>query len=79
MRPYTGSVNGNDDSVSEFDASTCWGDIFENDEKIITEDSIVWVDTNKRIKERSIIKINYIYLPQDSNYLKMIWTNTKKE
>ena len=43
-RTSTDYVNENDDTVSEFDASTCSGDnfygIFENKEEIITEDSI---------------------------------------
>ena len=51
MSPSTVSVNGNDDLVSEFYASTCSGDnvydIFENEDEIITENSIVWVNTNK--------------------------------
>ena len=53
MISNTGSVYGNDDLVSGFDASTCSGDniynIFENEDVIITEDSIVWVNTNKTI------------------------------
>ena len=40
--PSSESVNENDDSVREFDASTCSGDnfydIFENEGEIITED-----------------------------------------
>ena len=53
MRSNIGSVYKNYDSVSGFDASTCSGDnfydIFENEEVIITEDSIVCVNTNKTI------------------------------
>ena len=49
MSSYIGSVYEDDDSVSGFDASTCSGDnfynIIENEGKIITEDSIVWVNT----------------------------------
>ena len=47
-------TNNDDDLVSEqnkFDESTCSVDsvcdIFDNDEEIITENSIVWVNTNK--------------------------------
>ena len=46
-RPSSESINYNDDLVGEFYASTCSGGIFENTEEIITEDSIVWVNTNK--------------------------------
>ena len=50
MRSNTVSVYVNDDLFSIFDASTCSGgnvyDIFLNESKIITEDSIVWVNTN---------------------------------
>ena len=60
MSPSTVSVNGNDDLVSEFYASTCSGDnvydIFENEDEIITENSIVWVNTNKTIWEGSVNK-----------------------
>ena len=39
--------------LDEFDASTCSGDsfydIFDKEEKIITEALIVWVNTNKNI------------------------------
>ena len=42
-----------DYSVSEFDTSTCSGDnfygIFENEEDIINEGSILWMNTNKNI------------------------------
>ena len=52
-KPSTDYVNENDDLVGEFEASTCSGDnfydIFENEEEIITEDSIVWVNNNKKI------------------------------
>ena len=47
------SLYKNNDSVSVFDASTCSGDNFyenfENEEEIITEDSIFWINTNKQI------------------------------
>ena len=53
MRSSTDSVNGNKYLVSGFDASTCPGDnvydIFDNEDEIITGDSIVWVKTNKKI------------------------------
>ena len=43
------------DSVGEFDAPTCSGDrfydIFDKEEEIFTEVSIVWVNTNKTIWE----------------------------
>ena len=46
MSPITVSVNGSDNYVREFDASTCSGDnvygIFEIYETIITEDSIIF-------------------------------------
>ena len=55
MRSSTDSVNYNDDFFSGFDASTCSGDniydIFDNEDKIINEDSNVWVKTNKIIWE----------------------------
>ena len=66
------SVNRAEDSVREFDASTCSGDIaygiFENKGEIITECSIVWVNTNKTIWEVRFTKIPYSDLPQDSKY-----------
>ena len=53
MRSSTGSINGNDDVVSGFDASNFSGDniydILKNEGGIIAEDSIVWVNTNKTI------------------------------
>ena len=77
------SVNVNDDSIREFDAPTCSGenvyDIFENQDEIITEDSIIWVNTNKTIWEGKVIKIPYSDLLQDYNYMKLIWINKKKE
>ena len=75
--------DNNDDLVSEFDASTCSGDsvyeIFDNNDEIIVEDSTVWVNTNDTIWEGKVIKITYCDLRQDSNNLKMICINTKKE
>ena len=53
IRSSKDSVNGNKYLVSGFDAPTCSGDnvhdIFDNEDKIITEDSIVWFNTNKTI------------------------------
>ena len=50
MGSSTYSVNYNNDLVSGFDASTCSGDNvyehFENEDKLITEDFNVWVNTN---------------------------------
>ena len=59
MRSNTVSVNEYDDSVCGFDASTCsskcFYDIFENEDKFITEDSFFWVNSNKKIgKEGSL-------------------------
>ena len=60
MRSSTDSVNGNEDLVSRFYASTCLSDhvydIFENEEECITEDSIVWVDINKKIGKGGLLK-----------------------
>ena len=46
-------VNEKYDPVGEFDASTCSGDnfydTFDNEEEIITGDSIVWINNNKKI------------------------------
>ena len=53
MSYSTESVNVSDDSVREFYASTFPDDnvydIFYNEDEIITEESIVWVNTNKKI------------------------------
>ena len=54
MRSNEVSVTNNDDNlVSGFEKSTCSGDtvcdIFENEDEIITENSIVWVNSNKEI------------------------------
>ena len=76
-------MNGYDDYVGEFDASTCSGDnfyyIFENEEEIITEDSIVWVNPNIKNLEGRVIKIPFSDFPEELNYLKLIWVNTKKK
>ena len=72
--PISESVNEKDDTVGEFDASTCSGDnvydIFENKEEIITEDSIVWFNTNKKIsKVGSLKSLSVIFqrIPMISN------------
>ena len=69
--------------VSGFYESTCSGDIicdiFENENKIITEDSTVWFKTNKAIWEGKVIKIPFRDLPHYSNNLKLICINTKNE
>ena len=77
------SLNEKYDLVSEFDASICSGgnfyDIFENEEEIITEGSIVWVNTNKTIWEGRFIKIPFSDFLEDARHLKLIWINTKME
>ena len=44
---------GKDVDLDELDESTCsddtYYDMYDNEEEIITEDSIVWVNTNKTI------------------------------
>ena len=63
--------------MREFYASTCSGDniydIFENEDEIIREDSIVWVNTNFKNWNGRVIKIPYNDLPQDNYYLQLIW------
>ena len=44
-----------------------------------TEDSIVWVNTNKTIWEGWVIKIPFSEKSEDAKHLKLIWINTKKE
>ena len=79
--PSSEFINEKDDLVGEFDASTCSGDhfydIFESDEEIITEESIVWVNTNKTIWVGRVIKILFVYFLEDSKHLKLIWINKK--
>ena len=53
-------------------------DIYDNEDKNITEYSIVWVNTNKTIWEGRIIKIPFSDVPEDPKHLKIIWVNTKK-
>ena len=84
MMSITDSKNDNDDYLfSGFDAYNCSGDsvydIFENEDYIITEDLNVWVNANKIIWEGRVIKITYSDLQKYSNYLKLIWIDTKKE
>ena len=73
---------GNDVDLDEFDASTCSGDkyydIFDKEEEIIIEGSIVWVNTIKTICEGRVIKIPFSDVPEDAKNLKLIWINTKK-
>ena len=60
MRSSTNFVNENDDLVSGFDAFTCAGenvyDIFVNEGRIITDNSIVCLNTNKKIGNRGSLK-----------------------
>ena len=74
---------GKDVDLYEFDESTCSGDtyydIFDKVEEIITEDSIVWVDSNKTIWEGRVLKIPFSDVPEDAKHLKLIWINTKME
>ena len=48
-------------------------------EEHITEDFIVWVNTNKTIWEGRVIKIPFSEKSEDAKHLKLIWINTKKE
>ena len=64
---------GNNVNLDEF------YDIYDNDDKNITEDSIVWLNTNKTIWEGRVIKIPFSEVPEDAKHLKLIWINTKKE
>ena len=54
-------------------------DIYDNKDKNVTEDSIVWVNTNRTIWEGRVIKISFSEMPEDAKHLKLIWVNTKKE
>ena len=61
MRSNEYYVTNNDDNmVSGFERSNCSGnsdcDIFENEDEIITEKYIVWVNTNKEICQGKVIK-----------------------
>ena len=82
MKSSSDSINDNDGYLfSEFYASTCSGDsvydIFKNEDEIITEYYNVWLNTNKRIRERRFNKIPYSGLPQDTNYLELLCIHTK--
>ena len=61
MRSSTYSINDNNDVVTGFDASTFPGDnfydIFNNEDEIITKDSIVWINTNKKIGKGGSLKL----------------------
>ena len=75
MRKNEVSVTNNDDNlVSGFYESACSGDIvcdiFDNEEYIVTENSVVRVNNNKSIWQGKVIKITFSSLPQDSNNLK---------
>ena len=82
MRSSTDYVNEKDDLFSGFYSSTCAGnnvyDIFDDECMIVTEDSIVWFNTNKIVWEESFIKTPYSEFPQDSNYFKLIYIHTNK-
>ena len=54
-------------------------DIYDDVDEKITEDSIVWVNTNKTIWEGRFIKIPFSENSEDAKHLKLIWINTKKE
>ena len=65
-RPSSEYLNEKYYSVGEFDASTCSGykfyDIYYKEEEIITEGSIVWLNTNKNIgKEGSLKPLSVIF------------------
>ena len=47
--------------------------MFDNEEEIITQDSIVWVNTNKTSWGGSFIKVPLSDFLEDSNDLKLIW------
>ena len=54
-------------------------DIYDNEDENVTEDSIVWVNTNRTIWEGRISKIPFSEVKEDAKNLKLIWLNTKKE
>ena len=53
-------------------------DIYDNEDENITEDSIVWVNTNRTIWEGRFIKMPFSEMSEDAKHLKLIWINTKK-
>ena len=54
-------------------------DIYYNEDENITEDCIVWVNTNKTIWEGRVIKIPFGEMSEDAKHLKLIWINTKRK
>ena len=54
-------------------------DFYDDVDEHITENSIVWVNTNKTIWEGKVIKILFSEKSEDAKHLKLIWINTKKE
>ena len=74
---------GENVDLDEFDESICYDDkyydIYDNEEENITEDSIVWVNTNKTIWEERVIKIPFSENSEGAKHLNLIWINTKKE
>ena len=76
--------NGSKDiDLDEIDESTCsddtYYDIYDNEEEIIPEYSIVWVNTNKTIWEGRVIRIPFSEMSEDAKHLKLIWINTKRK
>ena len=65
-------MGGNVDLEDFYDI---YGDLGEH----ITEDSIVWVNTNKTILEGIVIKIPFSEKSEDAKHFKLIWIDTKKE
>ena len=65
-------LGGNVDLEDIYDV---YGDLDEH----ITEDSIVWVNTNKTIWEGRFIKIPFSENSEDAKHLKLIWINKKRE
>ena len=74
---------GKDGDLDQFGASTCSGDMFHNifdkEEEIITEGSIVWVNNNISTREGKVVKITFSDVPEDAKHLKLLWINTKRE
>ena len=53
--------------------------IYDDVDEHITEDSIVWVNTNKTIWEGRVIKIPFSVKSKDAKHLKLIRINKKME
>ena len=53
-------------------------DIYNDVDEHITEDSIVWVNTNKTIWEGRVIKTPFSEMSENAKHLKLIWINTKR-